>query len=148
MTEIDPTSKRQKKRSCYSLIVVLLLCVVAQGCGNDLGRVEGMVSLDEKPLEGGFVTFYPTETGPISYSDIGSDGWYQIRTASREGVLPGDYVATVSYRSGPPSPGMSVREIEALEKVPIRYCTKDKSDLHVKVEPGRNTIDLKLTTSN
>ena len=107
--------------------------------------VEGIVSLDEKPLEGGSVNFYPAESGPLSYSDIGSDGSYQIRTASRQGVLPGQYVATVSYRSGPPSPGMTLRQILALEKVPIRYCTKETSDLHVEVKPGRNSIDLKLT---
>ena len=141
-------SERQNKRNRYFLIVVLLLCVVSQGCwGNDFGTVEGVVSLDGKPLEGGSVIFYPAEAGPISYSNIGSHGSYQIRTASRQGVLPGKYVATVSYRSGPPSPGMSVREIMALEKVPIRYCTKETSDLHVEVKPGRNSIDLKLTRS-
>ena len=66
-------SERQKKRNRYFLIVVPLLCVVSQGCwGNDFGMVEGIVSLDGKPLEGGSVTFYPAESGPLSYSDIGS----------------------------------------------------------------------------
>ena len=130
-------SDRQKTRNRYFLIVILLLCVVSQGCwGNDFGMVEGMVSLDGKPLDGGSVTFYPAEAGPLSYSNIESDGSYQIRTASRQGVLPGQYVATVSYRSGPPSPGMSIREIKALEKVPISYCTKETSDLHVEVKPA------------
>ena len=138
--------KRQNKMHYY--LFSLFLCVVCQGCGNDLGTVEGTVSLDGKALDGGSAILYPAETGPISYSNIGPDGSYQIRTASREGVLPGQYIATVSYRSGPPSPGMSLREIQALEKVPIRYCTKETSDLHVEVKPGRNSIDLKLTTNN
>lgn len=140
-------SERKKTRNSYLLKVLLLVCVFSQGCWrNDFGTVEGVVSLDEKPLEGGSVNFYPAASGPLSYSSIGSDGSFQIRTASRQGVLPGKYVATVSWRSGPPSPGMSLRQILALEKVPIRYCTKDTSDLHVEVQPGRNSIDLKLAT--
>jgi hypothetical protein len=140
-------SDRQKKRNRYFFNVLLLICAASQGCrGNGFATVQGVVSLDGKPLDGGSVTVYPAESGPLSYSDIGSDGSYQIRTASRQGVLPGKYVATVSWRSGSPSPGMSLRQILALEKVPTRYCLKDTSDLHVDVQPGRNSIDLKLTT--
>ena len=141
-------TERKSKQNRYFLKALLLLCAISQGCWrNNFGMVEGIVSLDEKPLEGGSVNFYPAESGPLSYSNIGSDGSYQIRTASRQGVLPGKYVATVSYRSGPPSPGMTLRQILALEKVPIRYCTKETSDLHVEVKPGRNSIDLKLIKS-
>jgi hypothetical protein len=140
-------SERQRNRNRFFLKIALLLCAASQGCrGNGFGTVEGIVSLDEKPLDGGSVNFYPAASGPLSYSDIGSNGSYQIRTASREGLLPGKYVATVSWRSGPPSPGMTLRQILALEKVPIRYCAKDTSDLHVEVQPGSNSIDLKLTT--
>jgi hypothetical protein len=138
-------SERKKKRNQFFLKVVLLLCAITQGCWrNNFGTVEGTVSLDEKPLDGGSVNFYPAESGALSYSNIGTDGSYQIRTASRQGVLPGKYVATVSWRSGPPSPGMTLRQIQALEKVPLRYCDKETSDLHFEVKPGRNSIDLKL----
>ena len=138
----------RKRRIPFRQAVALVLCVVCLGCGrNDLGKVEGTVSLDGKPLEGGSAIFYPAEAGPIAYSDIGTNGSYEIRTASQAGVLPGSYIATVSYRSGPPSPGMTLQQILALEKVPIRYCTKETSDLHVEVNPGRNSIDLKLITN-
>jgi hypothetical protein len=138
-------SERRKKRNRDFLIVVLLLCAGSQGCGgNGFAMVKGIVSLDGKALEGGSVTLYPVGPGPLSYSSIASDGSYQIRTASRQGVLPGQYVATVSWRSGPPSPGMTLRQLQALEKVPIRYCAVETSDLHLDVQPGRNSIDLKL----
>jgi hypothetical protein len=130
------------------LIAVLLLFAVSQGCGgNGFAMVEGIVSLGGKALEGGSITLYPVGPGPISYSSIASDGSYQIRTASRQGVLPGQYVATVSWLSGPPSPGMTLRQLQALEKVPVRYCAKETSDLHLDVKSGRNSIDLKLTWS-
>jgi hypothetical protein len=142
-------AERQKHLNRYFLIIALLVCAASNGCGgNGFANVEGVVSLDGKTLEGGSVAFYPVQAGPLSYSDIGSNGSYQIRTASRQGVLPGQYVATVSWRSRPPSPGMSLREILALEKVPTRYCTKQTSDLRIDVEPGKNTIDLKLVSKN
>jgi hypothetical protein len=145
MAETDATLECRDKPSRYCLIVALLFCALFQGCGgNGFALVEGVVSLDGKALEGGSVTFYPTSSGPLSYSSIASDGSYQIRTASRQGVLPGQYVATVSWRTGPASPGMTLRQILALEKVPIRYCTKETSDLHIEIKPGRNSIDLEL----
>ena len=98
-------------------------------------------------FEGGSVAFYPVGGGPLSYADIAPNGAFHLRTATHDGVLPGTYIATVSWRSGLPSPQMTVKEVEALEKVPVKYCYKETSDLRVAVEPGRNSIDLKLTSS-
>src|SRR6476469_1764313 len=98
MTENVAMSERRKKRNWHFLMVVLFLCAGSQGCGgNGFAMVGGIVSLDGKALEGGSVTLHPTGPGPLSYSSIASDGSYQIRTASRRGVLPGNYVATVSW---------------------------------------------------
>jgi len=144
--EADLMTESQKHLNRYFLVAALLVCAASQGCGDGFSRVGGIVSLDGKALEGGTVAFYAVQSGPLSYSDIGADGSYQIRTASREGVMPGQYVATVSWRSRPPSPGMSFREILALEKVPIKYCTRQTSDLDIEVEPGKNNIDLKLVS--
>src|SRR6478672_230182 len=146
MTKTVAMSKMWYKRNQYLLVIAFLLCAGFQGCGgNGLATVEGKVSLDGKAIEGGSITLHPTGPGPLSYSSITPDGSYQIRTASRQGVLPGQYVATVSWRSGPPSPGMTLRQLQALEKVPIRYCALETSDLHLDVKPGKNAIDLKLT---
>ena len=146
MSETTAMSKTRKRRDRVLLALALLVCAASQGCGgNGFATVEGKVSLDGKALEGGNVTLHPVGPGPLSYSGITSDGSYQIRTASRQGVLPGNYVATVSWRSGTPSSGMTLRQIQALEKVPIRYCTEKTSDLNLDVKPGRNSLDLKLT---
>ncbi len=137
-------SRKPKLQNRMLLVTALLVCAGTQGCGNGLATVQGKVSLDGKSLEGGNVTLYPVGRGPLSYSGIASDGSYQIRTASRRGVSPGKYVATVSWRSGVPSSGMTLQQIQALERVPIRYCVKETSDLQVDVQPGSNSIDLQL----
>jgi hypothetical protein len=62
-------------------------------------------------------------------------------------VLAGSYVATIFHRSSRPTSGMTVKQIEALEKVLIKYCT-NTSDLKVDAKPGKNTIDLKLSSAN
>jgi hypothetical protein len=134
-------------KSVSSLFLLSALFVTSVGCGrNNFGTVEGIVSLDGKVLDGGSVSFSPVAEGPLSFGDIAPDGLYRLHTATIEGTVPGKYIATVSCRRGRPSPGMSISEVEALEKVPVRYCNKSTSDLRFDVKPGRNIFDLKLTS--
>ena len=117
------------------------------GCGgSDLAGVSGLVKLDGKPIEGGSVTFSPADQGALAYSSVNPDGTYELQSAgAKKGVKPGDYVATVSYRKGQPSSGMTIAQIEALELVPIRYTTPATSDLRVTVAEGDNEINLEMT---
>jgi hypothetical protein len=129
--------------------IFLLLCalVVSAGCSRQtFGTVEGVATLDGKKLDGGSVTFNPVAAGPLSYGNIATDGSFHLQTATIQGVPPGEYVATVSWRRGPPALGMSEREIDALEKVPIRYCKQNTSDLRFDVKPGHNSFELKMTS--
>lgn len=138
----------QQPRFRYALALLSFAVFTSVGCSDrNFATVKGTVSLDDKPLDGGSVVFYPKIAGPIAYSDIAPDGSYDLRTGSRDGLIPASYVAIVSYRTGRPSSGMTLRQIQALEKVPIRYCNKETSDLHEEVKSGRNSIDLKLTRS-
>ncbi len=122
-------------------------CIAITGCGRgNFGTVDGTVTLDGQPLEGGAIAFYPVASGPIYYADVEPDGSYHLKTSSHDNVIPGSYVATVSYRRGRPSPGMSLREIEALEKVPFRYCNRETSDLEFDVVAGANQLDLAMTS--
>src|ERR1700743_2900379 len=84
-------SQKRKLQNRMFLATALLACAVSHGCGHGLATVQGKVTLDGKVLEGGNVTLYPVGPGPLSYSGIESDGSYRIRTASRQGVLPGKY---------------------------------------------------------
>ena len=134
------------RTTSYGFFLTALLLLT--GCGaSNIGTVTGSVNLDGKPLDGGSVTFYPVSEGAISYADVSTAGAYELRTASRTGVAPGAYIATVSYRSGRPGPGMTIRQIEALEKVPIKYCQKDTSDLRFEITAGHNEVDLNLVST-
>jgi hypothetical protein len=130
-------------------ISVAALCVLTVGCSrNDFATVTGQVLLDGELLDGGAITFVPETSGPLAYGDVAPDGTYSLQSSgSQQGLRPGMYVATVSYRSGRPSPGMTLSQIQALEKVPIRYTTPETSELHEQVNPGANQIDLAMTSA-
>lgn len=132
--------------------VTLLLSYVSfaalVGCGNsDFAAVTGVVTLNGTPLDGGSILFSPETSGPLAFGTIASDGTYEMQSAGGvKGLRPGKYIATVTHRSGRPSPGMTLAQIQALEKVPIRYTTPETSDLHTEALPGENKIDLELTS--
>jgi hypothetical protein len=121
--------------------------LVSSGCSRDnFATVEGTVTLDGKNLDGGSVTFSPIAGGPLSYGKIATDGSFHLQTATIQGVPPGKYIATVSYPRGFPSPGMTEQEIYALQKVPIRYCKPNTSDLQFDIEPGHHSIEVKMAS--
>lgn len=127
------------------LCLVACLALVSAGCGQDLGAtVSGTVALGEEMIDGGSITFYPLEGGPISSASIQSDGTYELTTASQDGIRPGSYIVTVLYRKGNPVPGMTLQQVNALNIAPTRYRDKSTSDLRFNVEPGENVIEVRL----
>lgn len=131
--------------ACCTLAIALM---AAAGCSDsDFSTVSGHVSLDGKPLDGGAITFIPATSGPLAYGNVAPDGSYSLQSSGGvEGLRPGSYTATVSYRSGRPSPGMTLAQIQALERVPVSYTTPETSNLHEEVVVGENVINLQLTT--
>lgn len=93
-------------------IVALGLGVVL-GCGGSSKtyRVEGIVTLDGKPLEGVTVKFLPDEgsSGQTAVGTTGSDGSFRLQTnAPGDGAMAGTYRVvvikeeTVAVSGGPP----------------------------------------------
>src|SRR5438105_3351286 len=82
---------------------IVLGTVALPGCSDAaiVVPVSGTVTLDDKPLTDGLVTFYPVgDTGGLGgFGTTGPDGKYKI-TPSRGsgGLLPGDYRVSVSRR--------------------------------------------------
>jgi len=134
-------------RTFSPLLLLVPACLLSAGCNRgDFAAVEGTATLDGRKLDGGSVRFNPVAGGPVSFGIIAEDGNFHLQTASTQGVVPGKYVATISYRRGHPSMGMSEKEILALEKIPIRYCKQNTSNLQFDVVPGHNSFELKMTS--
>ena len=78
------------------LVSVLLLA----GCGSaEYGTVEGRITLDGKPLEGGFVRFLPEAPGSatVAYGKTDAEGNYEMAISdSHRGILPGTYRVEIS----------------------------------------------------
>jgi hypothetical protein len=79
---------------------------------------------------------------------IEDNGHYSIRTGREEGLPAGDYEVSVTAneppktqqtdKGGPPPPGKSI--------TPAWYRMKETSGLKFTINPGKNEINLELTT--
>ncbi len=135
--------------------IVLLVAVVAAGCGNrgPLGQVKGTVRLDGQPLEDAAVTFLPDgaegASAPHSTGKTDAAGHFQLRCEDgREGAPVGWHRVTVEdlapYRL--PRDDNAPATAGALKpRVPGAYHDPGKTPIRREVKPGEQTIDLELS---
>jgi hypothetical protein len=78
--------------------IVLVMTFVCVGCGGPrLSPVEGVVSLDGKPLAGAAVQFVPQGKGRDATGETDSAGKFTMSTlTARDGVQPGTYKVIIS----------------------------------------------------
>jgi len=127
-----------------SLCVLLLACIgCVDGGSSDIGLVEGVVTVDGKPIDRATVTFYPAG-GRSSGGYTDDKGHYSLTyTRSQKGALIGDHKVTIStglekdYLDG-------AKTDERAESMPKKYLDKNKTDLTATVEGGKNNIDFEL----
>ena len=133
------------KLSALACAALLML-----GCGNPMAKVTGMVTLDGAPLAGGgdirgTVTFTRADgSGVPAVGILDSAGYYDLATANRQGIPPGNYtVAIAATKIIIPEPGAtpSGRPI-----TPRHYARANESGLTAEVQPGKNTIDFSLVS--
>jgi hypothetical protein len=136
----------------------LLLALAITGCGGQRGPkveyVEGVVTLDGKPLEGASVGYSPLSPGQglPAGGKTDASGRYRL-TAVRGGkpsggtavgdygvmitkqeIIPADEPAPPPPRGGPPPDPVRLRSL-----IPEAYGEIATSGLQVSVKPGRNT---------
>ena len=130
--------------SLRKLLILGLPLLLLAGCGKSFeAAVDGVVTLDGKPLDTGTVAFYPLQGGPAAYSRIQPDGRYSIVTGRRGGLPVGEYAVTVVATAPPPNPKL---EVPGKLITPPRYGQPDRSGLRFTVKPGHNSIDLALAS--
>jgi hypothetical protein len=119
------------------------------GCGGSYNSVvKGMVMLDGKALTRGTVAYHAAN-GPAAYARINNDGSYMVKTGRETGLPSGEYEVTVvaneppaqlnGPNGGPPAPGKPI--------TPPWYRSKQTSGLKYNITPGKNEINLDLTST-
>jgi hypothetical protein len=119
------------------------------GCSKSkLGaEVEGTVTLDGNPCGPGVVVFAPVDgknnpaTGAIQL-----DGAYELRTNRTVGANPGHYRVSVTVYDQPEVKPGERSTVAPKLVTPTKYADITTSGLEFDVQPGDNSIDLKLTS--
>jgi hypothetical protein len=135
-----------RKHTPRSVLLVAALCACA-GCGAGRPRVEGNVTLDGAPVDGGSISFFQG-------SGVGSDkgnspirgGRYVIEGEAARNLTPGSYTVQIYWvqrgaGSGPDSTNLDANP-GLKQVVPPQYNTR--STLTTEVTSGTNKLDFDL----
>lgn len=119
--------------------LAVLLLAAAAGCGAEkgpqIGQVEGVVTLDGKPLANAAIIFKPVH-GRESNAVTDSQGHYSLSyKPDTTGAIVGNHRVSISTKS----------EFQPKELVPTHYHHEDVPA--VTVEPGDNSINFELKSS-
>ncbi len=122
------------------VVVACAMGLAIAGCGRsdlpELGRVQGTVTLDGKPIPEAAVGFYPLSGGRQALSTIDNEGKYDlIFVHGVSGAKTGMNEVTVFWPDG----------TEPTAAIPAKYNTK--SELKFDVKPGKNTFDIKMESN-
>jgi hypothetical protein len=128
-------------RAMKALGLVLVGVVLAAGCGEKDSTIKGEVTLDDRPLDQGRISFVPVDGKTPSSDTAIKDGKFSVKAA------PGSYqVKITSNRSvgkqraydSPDSPQRDVLE----QYLPGRY--NKETELKADVKAGANKFDFPL----
>jgi hypothetical protein len=92
------------------------------------------------------VIFEPVSGAKPASGSIESDGSYTLKTSRDVGLAAGQYRATVSVREVPKYVQRGDRPPPGRLRIPEKYEQSGKSGLEFDVQPGRNTINIELTS--
>jgi hypothetical protein len=142
----------RKIRSLAVGIAGLLIFVC--GCAANPVPVEGVVTLDGKPLAGAEVIFAPEQPGEngsvMAVATADDQGVFRLNTHNARGAFPGRYKVTISHRALPtnvpepknPEEAMSVYKLRK-DVVPAQYAKYETTPLQAEV-PRSGVTDLRF----
>ncbi|MBN1394368.1 MAG: hypothetical protein JW959_05050 [Pirellulales bacterium] len=112
--------------------------------------VEGVISIDGKPLGGGTVLFEMKSPGGgdryTARGTIASDGRYRLSTfADGDGAPAGQYRVAVLPQQ---AKLVEYSAAAAPPPIPLSYGSVETSGLEYVVKPGPNTINIELFNSD
>ncbi|MGE3638212.1 MAG: hypothetical protein AB7G28_06605 [Pirellulales bacterium] len=137
---------------CFASLTSLAVLV---GCGSksDMAPVQGLVTVDGKPVAGAQVLFVSSNHRPAA-GETDAEGRYVLSTfETGDGASIGTYAVTVTARPtirvsaagsvGPPTGRQAVQH-GAKSPVPLKYSDAANPLISVEVKPGDNDIPLEL----
>lgn len=158
------------KISKSGFVIGLLSLFTLVGCGGPKGPavtvVSGTVMLDGEPLDGASVVFHPTSSSGLAGSGkTSADGTFGLstfRATPGAGVVPGEYVVTISKEEWPqfeepedddPDYERKMAKVERdMERArptyvtPQAYGDEETSGLTATVSTGENKIVFELSS--
>ena len=145
MTACDLILPPRGQPALRGLAALAIACLsLAAGCGGPGASVEGLVTLDGRPLPGARISFHPDSPGPVAYGLSLDDGSYWLKTGARQsGLAPGGYRVTVFALEVVDGDGQAAGPL----LTPSVYADPRKTPLRCQVEAGRNEIPLNLETT-
>ena len=155
-----------KRLFCLAALAGLIVTI---GCGpaeEATTPVSGTVMYNDKPLEGAAVTFVPDSGIQAATGTTDAAGKFTLKTASKDGAVPGTYKVVVMKTSGgnkPPeamseeelkamtlksadSPQATAEDVDAMKSlIPEKYNSPATSGFEATVEEGKpNEFEFKL----
>jgi hypothetical protein len=147
-----PSSPGRLAAGCLGAALLLTLAGCGGGAKLTYVEVEGKVTLNEEPLGGVVVRFYPESEAnnqlPYSTGKTDAAGRYKLTSVDGPaGAVVGRHRVVVSR---PPRERPSDLDKPPPEEtgpdIPVAYTVADKTPLVITVKSGdRQTIDLRLT---
>lgn len=140
-----------KMRPVARIVPLFFAMLTFAGCGNGLAKVSGLVTLDGQPIASGSamhgtVNFYPaTGTGVPATGIIDEAGRYVLKSGSREGIQPGEYMVSIAVNkiTLPKTPSEMPQPTLI---TPKKYASVTESGLREEVTAGSNTFDFALSS--
>jgi hypothetical protein len=140
-----------RRRYGGALLVLLLICSLAAGCGKPKGSVSGKVTYQGKPLTAGFVLFTP-EKGSVVDARIDNEGNYRAENipvgTAKISVRADAGVNTEALRnmSNPRDPSEMAKAMIPQSRAPDlgNYKDPEKSGLTYDVKKGPQEHDIEL----
>ncbi|QDV48730.1 hypothetical protein Enr17x_07430 [Gimesia fumaroli] len=134
-------------KTIFCVVSALSVCILS-GCGSRVetipsGTASGTVKLDGKPLTQGRINFVSSTTGTGVYTDLQSDGSYELPNAIPEGDYR-VYFTSSGLGDAPPSESGNPEMNDALKDVPKKYQSEQSTDLQALIKEGDNTFDFDL----
>jgi hypothetical protein len=140
------------KRANQKTAVLVGLLVMTLGCGDSgptLASVDGLVTVDGKPLPLASLTFVP-ESGSPSYGQTDKEGKYTLMfTDTKYGAMLGKHEVKIEVTK------LSKGEIEEMKAQGMEVSSSDLAlpkqykkpgALTAEIKSGKNKVDFPLTS--